>query len=335
MSESLGKIKVGIVWRWKKFLRECFRLLGWRFPRLVICLRWPWPLRRPWQHDRLRLAPPGGGVGDELMATAVLREIKRRNPLCHLTFLSHRPDFFRHLPYLDAVELFTPADSNSALFLSYSVDDNVVPPPRPLISLMAESVGLIMQSTQLDRPQLNISAELSARLATIPAPRIVVQPSASRWTPNKNWPATNWMELIKKLTEKFSVIEVGTETCLPTTELGPRFHSFIGQTDLNGFAHIISQATVFVGPVSGGMHLANAFQIPSVIIIGGYESPHGYQYPRSTMFYSPVFCAPCWLTTPCPYEQKCLKLIHPQAVFEAVCCATEEQSQSQVFLSQT
>jgi ADP-heptose:LPS heptosyltransferase len=332
MSESLGKIKAGIVWRWKKFRRDCFRLLGWRFPRLVIWCRWPWPLRKPWQCARLRLATHGG-VGDELMATAVLREIKRRNPLCHLTFLSRRPEFFRHLPYLDAVELFTPAARSTALFLSYSADDNVVPPPRPLISLMAESVGLVMHATQLDQPHLGVATELRARVAAIPGPRVVVQPLASSWSPNKNWPANYWVELIKMLTEKYSVIEVGTESCLTGNTFGPCFHSFVGQTDLSGFAHVISQAAVFVGPVSGGMHLANAFEVPAVVIIGGYELPLGYQYPRSSVFYSPVPCAPCWLTKPCPYELKCLKLIKPTAVLEAICRAAAGQMQFEIVRS--
>lgn len=329
MPITFDKIRRALGARWTNFQFWLFRFISWRSPRLLIWLRWPF--RKPWQRDHLRLATHGG-VGDEMMATAVLREIKRRNPHCHLTFLSRRPELFRHLPYIDAVEMSTTADRKDVLFLGYTIE-NVVPPHRPIISLLGECVGLVMHATQLDRPQLTVSDELRARIAAIPAPRVVIQPSASQWTPNKNWPAGYWAELIKMLAEKFSVIEVGSEIHLPATGFGPRFHSFIGQTDLSGFAHIISQAAVFAGPVSGGMHLANAFEIPSVIIIGGYESPLGHQYPRSTMFHSPVPCSPCWLSKPCPYDLKCLKLIQPAAVFAAICHAAAGQSKFEVIES--
>lgn len=328
----IQKIKTAFDWRWKMFRHYAWRALGWYSPGLAINLRWPWPMRRPWQRDRLRIATYSG-VGDEMMATAVMREIKRRNPRCHLTFITRRPDVFRHLPYLDAVEQATPGNRTRNTFLSYVPDENVAPPPRPLVSLMAENVGLIMPAVEVDAPQLQVSPGLRARVDAIPAPRIVIQPQASSWSPNKNWPVELWVEQIKLLTKDFSVIEVGTEACLPPQDFGPRFHSFVGQTDLSGFAHIISRAAVFVGPVSGGMHLANAFHIPAVILAGGYESPNGYQYPRSTMLFSPVPCAPCWLIKPCPYELKCLKAIRPEAVLEAVRRAAHGQDDFKIIRS--
>ena len=329
----LQKIKTGLAWRWNMFRRYTWHALGWSNPRLAIWLRWPWPMCRPWQRKKLRIATYSG-VGDELMATAVIREIKRRNPDCHLTFITRRPDTFQHLPYIDAVELTTPGNRSHTIFLSYVPDENVAPPPRPLVSLMAENVGLIMPAVELDAPQLEVPSELQARIASIPGPRIVIQPLASSWSPNKNWPVSLWVELIKLLTRDYSVIEVGTEGCLPAVDFGSRFHSFVGQTDLAGFAHIISQAAVFVGPVSGGMHFANAFQVPAVIIVGGYELPTGYQYPRSTMFFSPVPCAPCWLIKPCPFELKCLKAIRPAAVAEAVYRAASGKTVFEVIKSQ-
>lgn len=332
MSGVFRKINLGISWRRENFRRHLFRLLSWWSPWLLIWLRWPWPLHKPWQRRRLRVRSKGGGIGDELMCSAVLREIKRRNPSCHITFFTRRPDFFRHLPYLDAVEAAEAEKSSSAWCLGYG-HGRKVPRERPIISLMGECAGLVMRTTQIDPPRVDVSKEFGARIAAIPSPRIVVQPRASEWTPNKNWPLDYWLQLVKLLTEKFSVIEVGMERTLPAGKLGPRFHSFAGQTSLSELACVISQAAAFVGPVSGGMHLANAFEIPSVIIIGGYESPNGHQYPRSTVFYSPVPCAPCWLATKCPHELKCLKLIEPALVFEAVCRAVKGGQEFQIISS--
>jgi ADP-heptose:LPS heptosyltransferase len=67
------------------------------------------------------------------------------------------------------------------------------------------------------------------------------------------------------------------------------------------------------------MHLAAAYQIPALIIFGGYESPTGLPYPNVTPFYTPEPCAPCWLPANCPYELKCQRKILPAAVFAAAC----------------
>jgi ADP-heptose:LPS heptosyltransferase len=95
-------------------------------------------------------------------------------------------------------------------------------------------------------------------------------------------------------------------------------------------AWIVAQGSVFVGPPSGGMHFANAYQVPSIIVFGGYEAPDGYDYPWVERFFTPVECAPCWLTTPCPYGWKCLHAIRPEQVFAAIRKAVEAATPEKV-----
>jgi ADP-heptose:LPS heptosyltransferase len=311
-------------------MRELIRILAWRFERLLLPFRrwvtfrgseglvrwrWPWPFQKPWQWSQLRLASHGGGLGDELMCTPIFREIRRRNPQCRITFLSRHPEMFRSNPHLTAVETFSPEAAANAVYLQYNL---VLPPPRPLVTMMAECVGLSMVASRLEAPVVEPSPEVRTRLARVPAPRIVIQPQASRWTPNKQWPLTSWKRLVEMLVAQYEVIEVGTQSIFTGDSLGPRFHSFCGDTSMPDFAWIVSQAALFIGPPSGGMHLANAFEIPSVIIFGGYEAPDGYDYPWAARFFTPVECAPCWLTTPCPFELKCLHAIQPEQIFRAV-----------------
>lgn len=298
-----------------KLVGRLRRWLVFRGSRGGIRWRWPWPLRKPWQRARLRLVSHGGGIGDELLCTPIFREIRRRNPRCHVTFLSRYPEIFRSNPHLDAVEQFFPASAAQAIYLKYT---GVLPPPRPLLTMMAECVGLSLVSDQLERTEVEPSPEVRARLAAIDGVRIVIQPQASRWTPNKQWPVESWKRLVALLVERFEVIEVGTQALLEEENFGPRFHSFAGATSMAEFGWVISQAAVFVGPPSGGMHFANAFQIPTVAILGGYEAPDGYNYPWAQRFFTPVECAPCWLTTPCPFDLKCLRAIRPEDVARAV-----------------
>ncbi len=307
-------------WRWEEVRRPIRGFFIARGAQTYLRWRWPWPLRKPYLHAQLRLYSLGGGVGDELMCTPIFREIKRLNPACQITFITRHPEMFRANPHLHAIELYSAKTVRRSIQLSYLP---VLPPPRPLITLMAECVGLELRSSQLDPPIVEPSAEVRARVEAFVTPRIVIQPQASHWTPNKLWPRESWQALIEQLVERFEVIEVGTQPLFPGHDFGPRFHSLAGTGTLSDFIWTVSRAAVFVGPPSGGMHVANSFRVPSVIIFGGYESPAGYYYPWKEALYGTVACAPCWLTTPCPYDHKCLRMIPAERVFREVCKAVE------------
>jgi ADP-heptose:LPS heptosyltransferase len=314
-SKLLPRLRASYAWKKRQVVTAWHGLLTRRGARAVLCFRWLWPRRPPFTRARLRLYTVGGGIGDELMATPIFREVRRRNPQCHITFVTRHPAIFFANLHLDAVEPYSIPAILDAVELTYAL---VLPPPRPLITLMAECLGLILPAGPLEPPDVTPTPKLRATCAALARPLIVVQPQASQWTPNKQWPVASWKELVRLLAAEFDVVEVGKETLFPQHDFGTRFRSLAGATRMEDFAWIISQATVFIGPVSGGMHFASAFRVRSVIIFGGYESPSGFHYPLMQAFYSPVPCAPCWLTTPCPYERKCLSAIRPEEVFLAV-----------------
>src|SRR5262245_13990932 len=51
-------------------------------------LRYPMPLSAPWRRDSLDIGRPGG-IGDVLMCTPALRELKRKNPMSYVRFYSN------------------------------------------------------------------------------------------------------------------------------------------------------------------------------------------------------------------------------------------------------
>ena len=315
MRVLFDRILKSIRWRVDRagvWLNGCLARCG---PRVFIMAHWPWPMRKPFERSRLRIISFGGGMGDELMCVPIFAEIKRKNPRCKITFVSRHPDLFQGNPDIDSIERWNRAATRDLCVLRYQ---HAIPPPRPLITLMAEWLGLEMNATRLLPPRVQVEEPFRREIAAIPRPRLVIQPLTSRWTPNKSWPLPDWIELIRLLVAEFDVIEAGTESAFPELDFGPRFHSFAGRTDLQAFAWLISQADAFVGPVSSGMHLANAFRIPSVIIFGGYESPAGFLYEGMEALFTPVECAPCWLNEPCPYGLKCMKAIRPADVLAAI-----------------
>jgi ADP-heptose:LPS heptosyltransferase len=309
----ISRIVEALVGWHRRDLLSLHRLRSFLGPDAAISLRWPWPFKKPWQRERLRLCAEGGGIGDELMCTPTFREIKRLNPRCHLTFVSRYPEMFADNVHLDEVEPFSPESAVDAV-LQYDAK----PPARSLATLMAECVGLKLKAERLERPPLESTSELQSKIAAVPLPRVIIQPQASRWTPNKQWPVELWRELVDALLPRFGVIEVGTQSIFTAPPESAHFVSVAGATSLKELAWVVSQGAVFVGPPSGGMHLANSLEVPIVAIFGGYEAPHGYDYAFAGQFFTPVPCAPCWLTTPCPYQLKCLHAIRPEQVYQAI-----------------
>lgn len=307
------KIRGGLEWRLRRFVFLRDRFLALQGPDFFIHAHWPWPMKKPWERARLRLVGPGRGIGDELMCTPIFREIKRRNPCCKITFIASHLDLFVGNPNIDELIPYSPDEARRAIMLGYN---HAIPPPRPLISLMAECVGIKMFSNRLDCAEPPSNPEILRLIETIPTPRIVIQTKASDWTPNKEWPAEYWQELIQRLAANFWVIEVGVRSPLPPSFQHPRMISLVGKTELCDFVAVIKRASIFVGPVSGGMHIANAFRIPAFILFGGYESPRGFAYSEVTPFFRPCDCF--WKTTPCPNGLRCMRSIKPEQVANAV-----------------
>ena len=108
-------------------------------------------MRKPWQRARLRCVSFGGGIGDELMCSAVFREIKRRNPACHLTFHARVPVLARGNPHIDEIVPFDgDAIPRDAVWLTYGPS---IPPLRSLPEMSAECVGLRLGDLRPEAPR--------------------------------------------------------------------------------------------------------------------------------------------------------------------------------------
>jgi ADP-heptose:LPS heptosyltransferase len=285
-------------------------------------LRYPSLLKRPWKGKAIYLAR-GGQLGDVLMCTPVVRELKRRNPSCYIRFYTNYGPLVNGLPYIDEV---LPYDARPArvIFMSY---EEAIPPEVHLSRIIGDSVGLKVTDT---RPDCIIHPDLVERytesFAHLPSPRIVFLRRASAWTPNKNWPDPSWVTLIASLARRATMIEIGQEDENGVTGAiaSRNYVDLRGKTSLEELAAVVACADLYVGPVSGPMHIAGAVGTPSVTICGGYESPRGLEHVAAAksvtnvFLYSSLPCSPCWLRKPCPIELKCLTSIAPVQVEKAI-----------------
>jgi ADP-heptose:LPS heptosyltransferase len=266
-------------------------------------------MRLPTHEGKFHIWSVASGVGDELMALGAAQALEKaqsRRVVFHARHLELlQPDVGGPIPVPFDREKLPPR----GIALSYLSKHRL-----SVIAQMALQLGLRPQDFPICLPSRSVE-DLPQDFPR-EGQRIVLQTSASGWTPNKQWPEEHWRSLIEALPQDVEVIEVGSESVLSTLPRHSHYRSLVGRTSLLQFAACIQEADVFIGPVSGGMHLAHAYEVPSVIIIGGYEETH--PYPLSRQFYTPVPCAPCWLRTPCPYDRACLRQISPAEVARSV-----------------
>lgn len=161
-----------------------------------------------------------------------------------------------------------------------------------------DQLKLVIRDTQ--KPDIIINIERESKIP------IFVQPSAANLTAKyKNWPVEYWIELMKKIIEKFDVfkliligdkneIEIGE---LLYSHLGDHCVNMIGKTDLTKASKILYYSKMYLGLDSGFMHLAVAYGLPTFSIFGassyefvGYEK---FDNIKHKVVYNPLNCWPC------------------------------------------
>nr|WP_294504480.1 glycosyl transferase family 90 [uncultured Rhodopila sp.] len=261
-----------------------------------------------------------GGLGDILLRTPVLRELKRRNPNTKVNFFGNYLAPLRGLPFIDRIDDHAKRPPNT-LEIGYGAN---IPDNLHLSQVLGRAAGVEVDDV---RPECHLDPAAVERmrglLGDAKRPWIVVNRNASIWTRNKDWPAEMWLELLQRLhLLGATIIEVGTVK----PEYGPGYGlgaELVGfdlrdKTPLDELTAVISLADILVAPVTGTIHIAAAVRTPAVVILGGYEPPSATRYPGNTVFASAPECSPCWKREPCPYDRKCLRDISVDQVTVAI-----------------
>lgn len=249
------------------------------------------------------------------MCTPALRRLKQINPGCHITFYTKFPSLVAGLPFIDEVRSVedVPAD---VIWLCY---EKGLPPKRHIARIIGDLLGFDVPDV---RPScivdLSGREQMLSSWEGLPRPWIVLGRHAGPWTPNKEWPEEHWEALIDRLLGWASVIEVGTIPPEPTPRDATRYLNLVGRQSLDDLVIAVSAADLYVGPISGPVHIAAAFGVPSAVIYGGYEEPSCSNYESNIDLATALPCSPCWLREPCPIDRTCLRRISPETVDQAL-----------------
>lgn len=217
--------------------RARMAFLRWAGPRSGPLARWvrfPNPWAAPWRRPVLDIVAHGG-IGDVIMCTPALRELKRRNPRALLRFYSKFSVLVQDLPYVDQA---LPYDARppGAVYMDYSDESDFIAPRAPLVALLGDTLGLALADTRVD---CVIDPTLVARFRTawlnLPRPHIaVVRRASSQRTSNKNWPDESWRALLARLGPRAGVIELGeaqvtTDAPMPGTYVDLRGRTSVAE----------------------------------------------------------------------------------------------------------
>lgn len=246
------------------------------------------------------------------MSLAVVRAIRERNPRARITLTTEFHEFLTGHPLLDRV--FSPDEARAGelrqvISLRYEA---FVPLRLHVIEYFAGCVGLRDIGTRIPLPNYMAEVRGWETLHARPRPWIIVCRNAGPFTPNKDWPEERWIDLIPRLAQHGTVLELGSSAS--AAPLAPGHVDLRGATSLRQFCAIVSLADLAVTPVTSTVHIAAAYDIPTLSILGGYELPENTAYRHHRAIARQPSCAPCWLRSPCPYDRKCLRTITVEEV---------------------
>ena len=270
-----------------------------------------------------RILIGAGGIGDDLLCTAVFHELKKRRE-GRMGMMSANASLFENNPDVDFV--FAPRSPAIARILqhglpvtplSYSAYDPVQDRDEPLkehvLATLCRKAG-ITGEVEL-RPWLHLRPEELAAGRHFER-QIAIQSSAlgsPHPMKNKDWSPGKFQSLARRLREAASLVQLGSPSDPPLEgALDLR-----GKTSLRGSAAVLANSLIFAGNVGLLMHLARAVDCRSVIVYGGRETPDLTGYPANANLTGPTPCSPCWLRNTCPYDLECMRMIKPESAWEA------------------
>ena len=158
--------------------------------------------------------------------------------------------------------------------------------------------------------------------------------ASQRWD-SKKWGIENYKNLIKKLSEKYIIVLVGSSLEeKDAKELEKQFSNiinFVAKTNLTQLKTLLANFDLYIGNDSGPSHIAAALGTNTVTIFGPTDIKHCTKfgnYRGNHKCIKPdhsIHCHPCYKPI-CPTNAECMKNISVQKVYETIERMIDENS---------
>ena len=267
----------------------------------------------------------GHGIGDDLLCTAVARELKKREA-GKLVMFSNHGSLFEHNPDIAAVYNLGYPTIGRRRYAGYNC---IIPqfskynPESDKDSFQKEHVittmcrftgitgGIELRPYLTLTPKERLKGSLFERQVVIQSAGLASGPGRMK---NKEWFPERFQEVADLLKEEVQLVQLGTES----DPLIKGALDLRGKTSLRESAAILAASQLFIGIVGFPMHLARAVDCRSVILFGGREDPSVTGYSCNENLVGAMPCAPCWQRNRCDYDRECMRMIEPDQVVAAV-----------------
>ena len=254
------------------------------------------------------------GIGDTVLLTIAIQEIKKKYPNIKLNIITKYPELLDNIDGIFSINC--PETYWSLDFAYFKVrndklrDENLLNEFFQQIHFKTYDYSPVLALSQKEKK------DAEKHLKGIKKPFITINTYSKEHT--KNWPPEYWQLVIDELKEQYTLIQLGDQN-------EPYLDNVIrwaGDLSLRESCAILEKATFHLGIVSFLMHVSQALNTKSIIIYGGRETPENSGYEKNINIINPIECSPCWIHTTegeiCPYNNKCLKEITTETVIAKV-----------------
>jgi len=258
------------------------------------------------------------GFGDELLLSAVAREIVRAHPDAEIWIRSRFG--FRFPSYVQREPIRKDAKPVETIYQNAILygPSHHSPFPGHLVDQMLDKVALdtsIRVRAADVRPELEIPPTRRT-----PEPTVVLHSGTNPRLPSKDWGIGRWATLAKIL----------SAAGVRMRQIGAQDEPLLqGADDLRGtpvreLPELIASSWAVVCVVGLLMHLAEAAKTPAVVIYGGREHPAIDGYPDQVHLSSEALpCRGRWgchlgPDLECPHGMKCMERLSPELVAREV-----------------
>lgn len=224
-------------------------------------------------HQTRILIDRRAALGDLVMITPVLREMRRRYPTSFLQVVTEEPGILNNNP--DCSLVVKPEDMQKTdpwdiyLNLNDAYELNVT--SHYVDSYMERAFG--PDNSDIDRttamyPTTDEIEAVDDAIKEIGGDYIVVHMRRWAWE-NKNIDMQIWSALFTRLQHKYpdlTIVTVGAKYDM-TVPAGKGYANLVGQLSVGEIQYLISRARAFIGPDSGPFHIAGTTKTPIVALI--------------------------------------------------------------------
>lgn len=261
---------------------------------------------------------PYGGIGDELMVTAIVREYKRKFPKEEITLTDGcRQDVWKNNPWIRW---------GNTLNGQQNTPDTYAFPQGGTAHGFAKNLGFEIVD---DTPEVWLTQEERSHDFGIQNwEKTIALDIEAKW-PSRQWTPARFEEVARLLQQDgWRVIEIGSRDSGSTLEVMqtkiPSDYSFVNKTKLRECFALLSNVSLYLGNDSGCFHMAAAVGTPQVVLFGPIKW-HARAYWNTTSVFAYSDCAPACNIKCCRQERgaygpikHCMDEISPERVLEAV-----------------